>query len=370
MRRCRVRDLGISIGRLPTGQHNGITDVPGVRVGQVSLIAGEGPLRPGHGPVRTGVTAIWPHPGNPFAEKSPAASFVLNGFGKTIGLAQISELGVLETPILLTNTLNVPRVADALIGYLIDQNPDLVSVNAVVGECNDNFLNDIRGRHVHVEHVVEALSSASGGPIAEGAVGAGVGMSCYGFKGGIGTASRRVQVADLACHLGALVLANFGAKRDLRIDGVPVGAELDRADHQKDNHGDGAGSIMMIVATDAPLDSRQLGRIARRAALGLARTGSSASHGSGDFVIAFSNGNVIPHRASDAILQLKALSETGSAINELFQATVETVEEAILNALFRAETVVGRDGNVREALPIDWVAEILGRHGREVTLPG
>jgi D-aminopeptidase len=195
-------------------------------------------------------------------------------------------------------------------------------------------------------------------------------MSCYGYKGGIGTASRRVQVGDVTCHLGALVLANFGAKRELRIDGVPVGVELERADRGTGNRGDGAGSIMMIVATDAPLDARQLGRIARRAALGLARTGSPAGHGSGDFVIAFSNGNVIPHAPSDTILQLRSLSETGLAINELFQATVESVEEAILNALCRAETVVGRDGNVREALPLDRVAEILRRHGREVTLPG
>jgi D-aminopeptidase len=367
MRRYRVRDLGICIGRLPTGEHNALTDVPGVRVGQVSLIAGEGPLRPGHGPVRTGVTAIWPHAGNPFAEKTPAASFVLNGFGKTIGLPQIAELGVIETPILLTNTLNVPLVADALVGYLIEQNPDLVSVNAVVGECNDSFLNDIRGRHVHAAHVVQALNTAAGGPIAEGAVGAGVGMTCYGYKGGIGTASRRVPVGDRTCHLGALVLANFGARRELRIDGVPVGVELERADRGA-GRGDGAGSIMLIVGTDAPLDSRQLGRIARRAALGLARTGSPAGHGSGDFVIAFSNGNVIPHAAGDAILHLRSLSETGAAINELFQATVETVEEAILNALFRAETVVGRDGHVREALPLDRVAEILRRHGREVTV--
>jgi D-aminopeptidase len=261
-------------------------------------------------------------------------------------------------------------VADALIGYLIDRNLELVSVNSVVGECNDSFLNDIRGRHVHEEHVVQALDSAAGGPIAEGAVGAGVGMSCYGFKGGVGTASRRVEVGDLTCHLGALVLANFGAKRELRIDGVPVGDELDHADRRSATRGDGAGSIMMIVATDAPLDSRQLGRVARRAALGLARTGSPAGHGSGDFVIAFSNANAIPHAASDAILRLKSLSETGRAINELFEATVETVEEAILNALFRAETVVGRDGNVREGIPIDRVAEILRRHGREVKWPG
>ncbi len=359
MSRDRTRDLGIVIGRLPTGELNAITDVPGVRVGHVSLVAGDGPLRPGIGPIRTGVTAIWPHAGNPYAEKVPAASFVLNGFGKTIGLAQIAELGVIETPVLLTNTLNVPLVADALIGYLIERNPDLVTVNPVVGECNDSYLNDIRGRHVHAEHVIEALDRASSGPVAEGAVGAGVGMSCYGFKGGIGTASRRIQIDGATYHLGVLVLSNFGARPELRVDGIPVGRELstDAVPIQP------PGSIMMIVGTDAPLDARQLGRIARRAPLGLARTGSFAGHGSGDFVVAFSNGNLIPHRPATALLSQRILAEDGPTISELFQATVEATEEAILNSLFRAETVVGRDGNTREALPLDLVVEILRRHG-------
>jgi len=353
----RARDLGIVVGRLAPGSRNAITDVPGVRVGHVSLISGDGPLRPGIGPIRTGVTAIWPHAGNPYQEKTPAASFVLNGFGKTIGLAQIAELGVIETPILLTNTLNVPRVADALITYLIARNPELTTVNPVVGECNDSFLNDIRGRHVHADHVVEALETASCGAVAEGAVGAGVGMTCYGYKGGIGTASRRITLGEHTFHLGALVLSNFGAKPDLRVDGAPVGRHL----------GDGpppeqpAGSCMMIVGTDAPLDSRQLARIARRAALGLARTGSSAGHGSGDFVIAFGNGNRVPQQPTSAILDWRLLAEDGPAISQLFQATVESVEEAILNSLFRAETVVGRDGNVREALPVDRVVDILRR---------
>lgn len=359
MSEFRARDLGIVVGRLPTGEANAITDVPGVRVGHVSLIAGEGPLRPGIGPVRTGVTAIWPHEGNPYLEKVPAASFVLNGFGKTVGLAQVSELGVIETPILLTNTLNVPRVADGLISYLIERNPDLSTVNPVVGECNDSYLNDIRGRHVHEEHVFQALDAAAPGAVVEGAVGAGVGMTCYGFKGGIGTASRRVQLLDATFHLGALVLSNFGARPDLRIDGIPVGREIsgDVPPAQP------AGSIMMIVGTDAPLDSRQLKRIARRAALGLARTGSSAGHGSGDFVIAFSNGNRVPHRPGSAVLTQKVIAEDGPAISELFQATVEAIEEAILNSLFRAETVIGRDGNTREALPVDRVVEIMRRRG-------
>lgn len=359
MSRFRARDLGIVVGRLPPGEANAITDVPGVRVGHVSLISGEGPLRPGIGPIRTGVTAIWPHEGNPYQEKVPAASFVLNGYGKTVGLAQVSELGVIETPILLTNTLNVPRVADGLISYLIQQNPDLATVNPVVGECNDSYLNDIRGRHVHEEHVTEALDAAKPGPVTEGAVGAGVGMTCYGFKGGIGTASRRVQLSDATFHLGALVLSNFGARPDLRIDGVPVGRELseDALPASRD------GSIMMIVGTDAPLDSRQLKRIARRAALGLARTGSTAGHGSGDFVIAFSSGNRVPHRPASAILTQRTIAEDGPSISEMFQATVEAIEEAILNSLFQAETVVGRDGNTREALPVDRVLEIMRSHG-------
>lgn len=355
----RARDLGIAIGRLPPGPLNALPDVAGVRVGHVSLIRGEGPLRPGEGPVRTGVTAIWTHEGNPFLEKTPAASFVLNGFGKTIGLAQIAELGVIETPILLTNTLNVPKVADALIGYLVEQNPDLTSVNSVVGECNDSFLNDIRGRHVQAEHVRQALDSARPGPMDEGAVGAGVGMSCYGFKGGIGTASRELRFADATFHLGALVLSNFGSTPELRIDGVPVGRELTARPPARET----PGSIMMIVATDVPLDARQLGRIARRAPLGMARTGSPAGHGSGDFVVAFSTGNRIPHRPESALQTQRILAEDGPAITEVFQATVEAVEEAILNSLFRAETVVGRDGNVREALPVDRVVEILRRSG-------
>ncbi|HEX5415985.1 MAG TPA: P1 family peptidase, partial [Chloroflexota bacterium] len=315
-------------------------------------------------PVRTGVTAIWPHEGNPFQEKVSAASFVLNGFGKTIGLPQIAELGVIETPILLTNTLNVPRVADALISHLIALNPDLASVNGVVGECNDSYLNDIQGRHVGPEHVEEALREAKGGPVVEGAVGAGVGMSCYGFKGGIGTASRRIDLGGATFHLGALVLSNFGRRDELRIDGVPVGRYLADDDFPESsssapNPATGPGSIMMIVGTDAPLDARQLARIARRAALGLARTGSPAGHGSGDFVIAFSNGNRVPLRPTGPVLTYCAIAEDGPAITELFQATVESVEEAILNSLFKAETVVGRDGHVREGIPIERVMAIM-----------
>lgn len=359
MARYRVRDLGIIIGRLLTGEQNAITDVAGVRVGQVSVVHGEGALVPGVGPARTGVTAIWPGEGNPYDQKVPAASFVFNGFGKTIGLAQLDELGVIETPILLTNTLNVPRVADALITSMLRLDPGIVSLNCVVGECNDSYLNDIQGRHVHAEHVFAALDSATGGPVAEGAVGAGVGMTCYGFKGGIGTASRRIALGEHAFTVGALVLTNFGDRRDLRIDGVPVGREL--ASSAEPSTAAGPGSLMMIVGTDAPLDSRQLRRVAHRAVLGMARTGTTSGHGSGDFVIAFANGNRVPHRPSSVVRTTRAFAEDGPAISTLFQATVESVEEAILNSLFQAETVVGRDDHVREALPIDRVREIMQR---------
>jgi D-aminopeptidase len=371
MSRYRARDLGIRIGTLSPGRFNAITDVPGVRVGQVSLVEGDGALEVGRGPVRTGVTAIWPHAGNPFQEKSPASAFVLNGFGKTIGLAQIAELGTIETPILLTNTLNVPRVADALIGYLAERNPDLSSVNPIVGECNDSYLNDIVGRHVRAEHVVAALDGAIAGPVEEGAVGAGVGMSCYEYKGGIGTSSRILTIGDDTFTVAALVLSNFGSAPQLRIDGVPVGQVLQQeAGHPGREEGDGAGSCMMIVATDVPLDARQLARVARRAGLGLARTGSTVGHGSGDYIIAFSNACLIPNHLSGPILETHVLADAHPAMNAIFAATIDTVEEAVLNSLFRAETTVGRDGNTRHALPAERVIQVMRRFGHpEVTIP-
>jgi D-aminopeptidase len=348
--------------------------VPGVRVGHRSLVEGDR--------VRTGVTALFAHGRDPFLEKTPAAPFVLNGFGKMGGLAQVAELGVVETPIVLTNTLSLPTAAEALIGWTLERHPDVMSVNPVVGECNDGYLNDVRGRHVRVEHVLAALEAAEGGPVAEGAVGAGVGMSCYGFKGGIGTASRRVELPDAAFVVGALVLANFGRREELRIDGVPVGEELagwsprDRGGPAAGGPGgstgqDGpeapagrSGSVIVLVGTDAPLDGRQLGRVARRGGLGLARTGSTSGHGSGDFVLAFSNAETVPHRPSASVLTRRALAEDGPAIDRVFAATVEAVEEAVLNALFRAETVVGRDGHRRDALPLEETAAALRRAGR------
>jgi len=316
--------------------------------------------------VRTGVTAVVPHPGNLYRERPRAASFVFNGYGKSLGLVQLGELGVLETPILLTNTLSVFTAANALVTRALAENPDIGltagTVNPVVGECSDAYLNDIRGRHVTEADCLEALRLAAPGPVPEGNVGAGTGMSCLGFKGGLGTASRLVTFGNGACFtLGCLVLANFGRRADFRLDGVPVGRDLVAAEGADQLPG---GSIMIVLATDAPLTSRQLTRVSRRAALGLARTGSVGAHGSGDFVLAFSTAGLEPAFPSEPVLVRYALAEDDRHFGPLFEAAVEATEEAIVNALFAAETMAGRDGHVREALPIEEVISILRRHGR------
>lgn len=358
----RLRDLGVTPGFLPTGPLNAITDVPGVRVGHVTLIQGDGPLRQGAGPVRTGITAILPHGGNLFRDKPAAGVFTINGFGKACGFEQIRERGVLETPILLTNTLNVARAADALVAYMLRQNPDIGltagTLNPVVGECNDGFLNDLRGRHVREEHVFQAIAAAAGGPVAEGSVGAGTGTSCYQFKGGIGTASR--QVLEAPFTVGALVQANFGLRRELRVLGAPVGRHL----LETAMPAPGAGSIMLVLATDAPLDARQLTRLAARATFGLARTGSTCQDGSGDFVIAFSTTNRWPHfnpeeQPAANIVDAPRFTEASRSMDALFAAAVESVEEAILNALTAARTLTGRDGNTLFAIPLDRLAGLL-----------
>lgn len=364
--RPRVRDTGIVLGELPTGPYNAITDVPGVRVGHTTLISGEGPLVPGRGPVRTGVTAILPHGGNLFREKVPAAIHVINGFGKCMGQEQVEELGNLESPIALTGTMNVGLVTDAVIAHGIRENPDAgistSTINPVVGECSDSYLNDMHGRHVREEHVLAAIDSATSGPVAEGTVGAGTGMSAFGFKGGIGTSSRVVPSEVGGWTVGVLVLANFGRKRQLTIDGVPVGRVLADDEQEPPER----GSIMFIVATDAPLLDRGLRRLARRCAIGLGRTGSISGDGSGDYVIAFSaaEGLRIPHEPETPTMQAEIVLDSGRTIDTLFQATIEATEEAIVNALFRATSLTGRDGNHREALPIDRVLEIMGDAGR------
>ncbi len=369
--RIRARDAGIRFDGMPTGAMNAITDVCGVRVGHSTLISGSGGLVEGSGPIRTGCTVIFPGPDNVFQNKVPAATFVLNGFGKSVGLAQIDELGDLESPIALTNTLSVPRVADALLDYLLEHNEEIGeggTVNPVVGECNDGYLNDIRGRHVSAEHVHSAIDRAEGGPVPEGAIGAGTGMRCMGFKGGIGTASRRVKVYSGTRDeptdtrhftVGVLVLANFGKKKQLRVAGFPVGRFLTEKEEEPRAEAPDDGSIMMIVATDAPVVSRQLGRMARRAAMGLARVGSTAAHGSGDFVIAFSTAHAHPHRPAEMGRPIEVLYDNHAGLNRLFTGTVEATEEAILNALFVSNTMVGRDDRVVRALPADEVVNIV-----------
>ena len=366
--RPRTRDIGIDIGIFLPGEFNAITDVKGVKVGHCTLIEGKGVLKPGEGPVRTGVTAILPHDGNIFKEKLPAAAFVFNGFGKSTGFHQINEVGNLETPILLTNTLNVPIVADALIEWSMEQNPEIGiqtdTVNPVVGEVNDGFLNDIQGRHVKKEHVYSALRNAKSGPVEEGAVGAGTGSSCMGWKGGIGTASRVLPQNRGGYTVGVLVLTNFDGI--LTVNGAPVGRELGRYSYSEDfpyafpETQDLNGSVMVVVATDAPLDHRQLKRVAKRVSLGLARTGFYGSNGSGDFFIAFSTAAIIPHEPDQ--IALKNTVMTNEALSPLFLATVEATEEAVINSLLKARTIIGRDGNIKEAIDIQELIRVLNKY--------
>ena len=340
--RPRARDIGITVGSIPSGPLNAITDVSGVRVGHTTIARGDS--------INTGITAILPHGGNPFREKVPAAIVIGNGFGKLAGSTQVNELGELESPIVLTCTLCVPRAADAVLTWLLGLpgNEDVRSANPVVAETNDGYLNNIRARPITEADVLSAIRSAAEGPVTEGAVGAGRGTVAFGWKGGIGTSSRKLSPQSGAWTVGVLVQTNYGG--DLLIAGVPVGRELRDTRNGKRDAGD--GSIIMVVATDAPLDHRQLERVARRALAGLARTGSSMSSGSGDYVIAFST-----VRPSD-----RPTIRPEDALSPLFQATIEATEEAIYNSLLRAETVRGYRGVVR-ALPVDSTITILKRHG-------
>ncbi|MEZ4523080.1 MAG: P1 family peptidase [Thermomicrobiales bacterium] len=364
-KRPRARDLGLRFGDLATGPANAITDVEEVLVGHSTIVSGSGAIDPGSGPFRTGVTVILPHTDNLFQEKVAASTFVMNGFGKSVGFPQIDELGVIESPIALTGTLNVGIVADGLVQHAISTNPDIgirtSSFNPVVGECNDGQLSDLQGRPVTQEHVLSAIASAAPGPVDEGVVGAGTGMVLYGFKGGIGTASRRLPDELGGYTVGVLVLGNFGRRDQLVISGVPVGRHLKDWNPAPDVPE--SGSIMMIVATDAPMLDRPLRRLARRAPLGLARTGSIAGHGSGDFVIAFSTAQRIPHAPEDHVLEVRQVVEDGRLIDGLFQGVVEATEEAVINALFAATTVQGRDDITKHALPIRETIDLLARAG-------
>jgi D-aminopeptidase len=358
--RPRTRDVGLKVGVLPAGQLNAITDVQGVLVGHTTVIRGDN--------VRTGVTAILPHNGNLFREKVPGAVFVGNGFGKLAGSTQVNELGEIETPILLTSTLSVPRVADYLMDYMLalPGNEQVLSINPLVAETNDGILNDGRGRHISRDDVFAAIKGAKGGAVEEGSVGAGTGTIAFGFKGGIGTASRKLPARLGGFTVGVLVQSNFGGV--LTINGAPVGQELGRyylKDELSTAQSSPDGSIIMVIATDAPVDSRNLRRMASRAMLGLARTGGSGSNGSGDYVIAFSTApevrvRVTTQREGNLTRDLKTLAN--DAMSPLFLAVIEATEEAIYNSLFRATTVSGR-GHTVEALPMDRTVEILRKHG-------
>lgn len=365
--RLRSRDLGIVVGSYTPGPLNAITDVAGVTVGQTTLISGDGPLKPGLGPIRTGVTVVIPRV-DVWYKKVPAGSFVLNGTGEMTGLAWVSESGFLEYPIALTNTLNVPRVADGVMSWMIARYPEIGitddTLTPVVAECDDGRLNDIQGRHVSEADVMKALDSASAGVVQEGSVGAGTGMVSYGFKGGIGTSSRRLPETEGGYTIGVLVNANHGRRLELVVSGVPVGRRYETVPPvaQALSPGQSEGSIIVIIATDAPLDGRQLTRLAKRAALGLARTGSTARHGSGDFMLAFSTANVISHYPKEPTFQQTHLADTH--LNPLITATVEATEEAILNALTMATTVVGRDGHRVEAISLNRLRAILDRQAK------
>jgi D-aminopeptidase len=362
--RPRARDLGLRLGLIAPGPRNTIADVDEVRVGHVTLISGDGALVPGRGPVRTGVTVVVPHPGNVWRARPKAMWDTINGCGDMTGALEMREFGVLETPIGLTNTMCVGNVATGLIGATLEANPDAgVNTDTVVptvAECDDSDLNDARGLHVKPEHVRAALAAVTA-DFARGAVGAGTGMICCQFKGGIGSASRRLPAADGGHTLGALVLTNFGWREHLTIAGVPVGRELMNRDRSRVPPG-GGGSNVTILATDAPLSSRQLGRLARRSFLGLARVGSFSSNGSGDITIAFSTSSRVPYEAPREVLHEARVHDAN--LNPLFLAATEATEEAIVDSLFSATTIVGRDGNTAPELPIVPVTEILRRAGR------
>jgi len=363
--RPRAREVGITVGILPTGPLNAITDVNGVLVGHTTIIRGDN--------VRTGVTAILPHGGNLFREKVPGAVFVSNGFGKLAGSTQVNELGEIETPILLTSTLSVPRVADYLMDYMLGLpgNEDVQSINPLVAETNDGYLNGIRGRHITRDDVFAAIKAAKTGVVTEGSVGAGTGTVAFGFKGGIGTASRKLPPKLGGYTVGVLVQTNFGGV--LTINGAPVGQELDRyylreelsqgSRKRETKETDADGSVIVVVATDAPVDARNLNRMAARAMMGLARTGAAGSNGSGDYAIAFSTAEEVrvrPLSDRNAPRSVKTLGN--DAMSPLFLAVIESTEEAIYNSLFKATTTTG-NGHTVEALPLDRTLEILRKHG-------
>lgn len=352
----RARDYGITIGVMNPGKNNAITDVEGVKIGHVTKISGD--------IIRTGVTAILPHEGNIFQEKVPAAMFIGNGFGKMTGYSQVKELGNIEAPIILTNTLSVPTASNALISYTLGLpgNENVRSVNPIVGETNDGRLNDIRGRHIKEEDVLHAIQNAKDGRVEEGNVGAGTGTVCFGYKGGIGTSSRVIPSSLGGYTVGVLVQTNFGGV--LEINGVPIGKELGRFPFRNEILNDVDGSCMIVVITDAPLDSRNLERLAKRAIMGLAKTGGIASNGSGDYVIALSTAKQNFIDDSDASKLYKTEVLKNEDMSPLFMATIEATEEAIINSLFAAKTMTGYEGHKIESIPVDEVLDIMKKYGK------
>jgi len=336
--RQRIREgMGVAVGLLPTGRYNAITDVPGVKVGHVTLIKGKD--------IRTGLTAILPHGGDLYRKKVTGAVYVINGFGKSLGLPQVIETGTIETPILLTGTLNVWRAADAMVSFLLEKNPEITSINPVVGECNDGYLSNSGKRPVGLREVKGAIENASSGKVAEGNVGAGCGMKGFSFKAGVGTSSRKVREYTV----GVLVVCNTGIQERFCIDGIPVGRDFERAKEEK-----AKGSIMIILGTNAPATPRELQRIAKRAGFGLARAGGTATHHSGDFVIAFSNAGTT-HRYQPLSVNM---------LDDLFGAAVDATEEAIINSILMATDVTGYQNRARKAIPIKDVRNILAKYGR------
>jgi D-aminopeptidase len=361
--RVRARDLGLFLGTCPPGENNAITDVGGVRVGHATVVHGSGRLEVGKGPARTGVTAIVP-PGDVFMERLAAGGFVLNGAGEMMGFLQIDEWGLLETPIVLSNTLATGVCADAVVRFMLKKHPGIGrehdTILPVVAECDDSWLNDIGGRHVRDVHVFEALEKAKDGPLEEGSVGSGTGMMSFDFAGGIGTSSRVLPAREGGFTVGVLVQSNFGRTIDLRMGGLPVGPQLAPMFDKVHKRGGTYGSIICIVATDAPLTAHQLKRVSKRAALGIGRTGSHAGHGSGEVVLSFSTANVFP-RSGRRILSLEVLSD--EHIDPIFHAVVEATEEAILNAMCMAGDTIGANGHLAPGLPLDKVRDLVARSG-------
>ncbi len=353
--RKRARDYGVHIGVLETGKWNSITDVKGLKVGHTTLIEGDD--------IRTGVTVIMPHEGNIFREKVPAAVFVGNGYGKAIGFTQIEELGEIESPVALTNTLNIPLVSNALIDYVlsIPTNKNVRSINTVVGETNDGGLNDIQGRHVHREHVLSAIENAKTGVVPEGNVGAGTGTSCLGFKGGIGTSSRVIPEDNGGYTVGVIVQTNFGGI--LSINGAPVGRELENFYMSRASEPEEAdGSCMIIIATDAPLSPRNLKRLAKRSFLAFGKVGAFSSNGSGDYSIAFSTSEEVRITSGERSPVRNLVEVKNNYMSPLFLAVVEATEEAIINSLFKAQDITGIAGRTRKALPIEKTIEIMKKY--------